>query len=347
MPSLQHYRNALLLAAVLGPALSHAAPYTTTRYIRIDLKNDTGYSYDENFNRLPDNPQRPGASAETLPEGVTRWFLGADVDVVKRHPGRPPGSDVAQAGLLRSCRTTTFFSYQTTSRPAKDECGILPLAVGRDLLDLRFPAGYAFAMKGGTLGGMDFHWTNSANVPESEELYVRFNMHWDEGTTKYRDFNITWVGLNPCREEVVVQPGTHVVTGPKHTLGESARIIEVAPHVMDHADYLDVRINDHKAFRFEPTYASNPAAHYGAGEGAPTVPLHVHPKHIPQNGAPIWMPGIYGPKVAGDDVITARLSVTNPHKQPIENSGILLVFWEPLNADIVTDKFSPDPEPEQ
>ncbi|OEZ54733.1 hypothetical protein [Duganella sp. HH105] len=340
------YRNLLLLAAVLAPALAHAAPYTTTRYIRIDLKTDTGYSYDENFNRLPDSPQRPGASQETLPEGVTRWFLGADVDVIKRHPdGRL--EVVSHKPAYSQLPHHYIFTYQTSSRPAKDECGILPLAVGRDLLDLRFPAGYAFAMKGGTLGGLDFHWTNSANVPETEELYVRFNMHWDEGTTRYRDFNITWVGLNPCREEVVIPTGTHVVNGPKHTLGEAARIIEVAPHVMDHADYLDVRINNHKAYRFEPTYASNPAAHYGAGEGAPTVPLHVHPKHIPQNGAPIWMPGIYGPKVAGDDVITARLSVTNPHKQPIENSGILLVFWEPLNADVITDKFSPDPDTEQ
>lgn len=193
------YRNLLLLAAVLAPALAHAAPYTTTRYIRIDLKTDTGYSYDENFNRLPDSPQRPGASQETLPEGVTRWFLGADVDVIKRHPdGRL--EVVSHKPAYSQLPHHYIFTYQTSSRPAKDECGILPLAVGRDLLDLRFPAGYAFAMKGGTLGGLDFHWTNSANVPETEELYVRFNMHWDEGTTRYRDFNITWVGLNPCRD---------------------------------------------------------------------------------------------------------------------------------------------------
>ena len=37
MPSFRpHYRTLLLLAAVLAPALSHAAPYNTTRYIRIE-----------------------------------------------------------------------------------------------------------------------------------------------------------------------------------------------------------------------------------------------------------------------------------------------------------------------
>jgi hypothetical protein len=328
-------RNLLVASTVLLCAWAQAEPYMSTRYVRIDMAANTAYSYDQNFVRLPDNPDRPGTSQEVLPEGKKQWFLGADVDVVKRHADGTL-EVVSNQPAYAQIPHHYIWRYVTDTRPAKDVCGILPLAIGRDLLDLRFPRGYAYSMNGGILGGIDFHWTNSANVPVEEELYVRFNMHWDEGVNKYRDFHITWVGLNPCREEVIVPRGKHVFKGAGQSLGETARIIQVAPHVMDHVDYLDVRINPDTAWRFDPIHAYNPGAHFGGGEHAdhdePSVPLHRHRGHIAQNAVSLWQPGIYGPIVRANDKISARLSVTNPHRQPIENSGILLVFWEPVDT---------------
>jgi hypothetical protein len=334
----------LFVATILISYSAQSAPFSTTRYVRVDTSAHTGHVYDEAFRRLPENPVRPGTGAELLPT-EPRWFLGADVDMVRR---RADGSVelVSHRPSYSQLNHHVIWHYVTDSRPAKDPCGILPLAGSRDLLDLRFPGGYAFKVHGGRLGVIDWHWTNSADIPSSEEVYVRFIMHWDDASTGYRDMHVTWVGLNPCQEEVYLPHGETEVQGQAYKLGEDARIVAVAPHTKDHVEYIELRRNSgapkklrsDTLWRYHPEFYRNRSAHFGNNDGSLSVPLHRHRMHIPEGGLSLWLPGLRGPVVKADDALTSYALFDNPHHAPIENSSIFLVFWEP----IATSKKMPD-----
>jgi len=83
--------NKIISLALAGMIISlchfpaQAAPFTTTRYVRIDLKGHTGLMYDQAFRQLPEAPGKKRASAEFFPKGKPRWYLGYDVDIVRRN----------------------------------------------------------------------------------------------------------------------------------------------------------------------------------------------------------------------------------------------------------------------
>jgi hypothetical protein len=329
----------IVAAAAFTSLSAWATPYTTTRYVKIDTVGMTGFIFDESFNQLPTSPFRPDTSGENLPNTV-QWLLGVDADVVRRE------STGAVKVLSKDPRYSqlphhVIWKYMNSSRPDKDPCGILPFAQSRDLLALRFPAGYAYKMQGGNLGLYDFHWTNSDNVPDNGDLYVRVVMHWDDDNSGgYRDMNVTWVGLNPCYEEVDFAPGKTDLTGPAYNLNQRARVVAVAPHTKDHANFIeliDTKGSDSNGkpdvlFHVDPVHYPSPSAHYGSPNrmDPPTVPWHRSEEHIPVDGLYLWLPGERGPILEPDDKLTSHIVMNNPHDAAVENSSIFLVYWEPL-----------------
>jgi len=321
--------------------LATATPFSTTRYVKMDTLNNTGYIYDEEFIRLPDDPQIPGTSAEYLPENKSRWFLGTDVDIVRRNYDLTIDI-LSQDPAYSTINHHFIWRYVTDSRPVKDPCGILPIAASRELTDIRLPGGYGYKMQGGALGGVDWHWTNGANVAlDQEDIYIRFILHWDDEPSNYRDTHVTWIGVNACQEEFEIPPGKSKIEGPSYTQSEHQRIVAVVPHMKDHAKYIELRKNGKKIHRFKPTYNNVPSAHYG-DMGNLSIPLHSHKKHITNGGLPMWLPGIHGPKIESDDNLTVYGVYNNIHDGPIENSAILFTFWEEISESELEDETSND-----
>lgn len=329
----------LLLIGWAVPFYSFAAPYEVTRYVRVDPVHHSAYIYDASFTRLPDNPFLPKTSIDVFPEHAPVWFLGSKVDMVRRMPDgslrvvsdEPAYYEMTHhfAWLYASPHRQTFEPCSANASPGFSS----PLATGSELTDLRLPSGYAFKMDGGALMGGGWHWTNPAQIPQDQEIYLRFVLQFDEITTHYRDTHAVWVDVRPCESDFAIAPGKSSKEGPAWVVDRDMRLVAVHPHVHDHAKYIELRRNGDKLRRFKPEYARVPVAHDDMGQG-PT-PLHTHKNHLPSEGLSLWTPGVQGPLLRKGDALTAFGAFDNPHDVAIDNMTLFVTFWEVLPAGYI------------
>lgn len=310
---------------------SQAEVFSKTRYVRIDHHMHTAYVYDEAFHQLPDNPAIPDTSIESLPEGKPLWFLGFNVDVVKRHEDgmvEVVSHDPAYFEMIHHLVIT----YTSPNRPNVDRCTNRPIGAGSELTDVSWPAGYAYKMDGGALLPSSWHWQNPANVPHHEEVYLRFIELFDDASI-YRDTQVTWIGsgteTEPCQEEFAIPPGKSEKHGLPVVAPEDMRLLLVVPHTHDHVKYIELRVNGQKLRRFKPVYAPVPVMHDDVGEGE--TPSHVHKDHLPSQGLSLWARGFYGPVVKEGDELSTYGKFKNPHSRSIDNMVLFATVWEPVS----------------
>lgn len=336
----KHRSLALACAALAGIGLSGsaaAAPFTLTRYVHIDHAAHTAYIYDEQFNRLEDSPFIAGTSVEPLPQDRPLWYLGASVDIVRQLPDGRLDVVSDDPAYYEMNHHFTWIYYSPT-REVTDPCGVLmPLAAGSELTDFRLPSGYGFKLDGGFVNGGDWHWANPASIPHDEKVYLRFALLLDDAPDGYRDVNVTWIDALPCESEFAIAPGKSTKAGPPLPADRDARVVAVVPHVHDHARYIELQRNGRTLHRFVPATAPITVAHDDVGGGS--TGLHVHRRHLPTEGLSLWTPGINGPLIRRGDTLSAFGSYNNPHRRPIDNMTLFVVFWEP-----VTDIDVPTPD---
>lgn len=306
-----------------------SAPYTVTRYIKVDHHGHSAYVFDENFNQLPDNPYIPHTSIEVFPSEHNVWYLGSKIDIVRKNSD---GSIDVKSDDPRYYEMNhhAVWIYVSDHRKVTDVCGYnRPLAAGSELADIRFPSGYGYKIKGGALFPSTWHWENPASVPASENIYLRFSVLLDDATTDYTDTNVTWIDTVPCSSAFNVPPGNNFkIKGPDYTLPTKARIVSVTPHIHDHAKKLELRINGKKIRTFKPENAEIAVAHDDVGDG-PT-PLHTDKQHLPSEGLNAWSPGINGPIIYPGDVLSTHSVFNNTHARDIDNMAINTIIWEEL-----------------
>lgn len=308
------------------PHVSDAKVFTVTRYIEINHEMHSAYMYDENFQRLPDNPRIPNTSIYNLPNKPL-WLLGFNADIVRRHEsGRVHvlSHDPAYSEMNHHFVMT----YSSPSRPEMDACTNRPIGAGSELTDFSMPGGYAYKMNGGALMPVAWHWENPAMVPHMEKVYLRFIITFDTSGTTYRDTHITWVGAKPCKEEFAIPPGKSTLEGPPVNAPQKLRLVAVVPHTHDHVKFIELRNNGKSLRKFIPENARTATAHDDAGAGA--TPLHTDKNHLPTQGLTPWTPGLHGPVLRKNDLLTAFGSFNNPHPRPIDNMAIFYLVWEPI-----------------
>lgn len=341
---------------------AQATSYDSTRYVRIDLKDHTAFIYDENFRQLPAAPDRKRTSAEFFPQGESRWFLGYDVDVVRRNAdgstqilsSDPAYSEMNHHFIFRyvrdvpppqekgSGRILQKISEDDQRRNHKKKfCGQYPLtevppfptfcdfiSTGSELTGFRLPKGYGIEVKGGYLRGGTWHWDHSAEVSKDEEIYLRYVLHWDDNPTGYRSTYVAWISVDLPKLSFCIEPGSSQIEGPDYEVNQPIRIVAIIPHTHDHTRYLELRRNDKPLRRFSPKKALFPAKHTSCG--MESTPLHASPDHLSVRGLTPWTPGEKGPVLKAGDKLKVFASFSSPHKRPIDNMIILKTYWESL-----------------
>lgn len=371
----------------LVPLQTQAEPYTTTRYVRIDHKAHTAYLYDEQFVRLPDAPDKHGTSVEFLPEASSRWFLGSEVDVVRRShdasiqivstdpaysemvhhfymrfftANSTPGGWQSVKSFFRPywhyarslwCRVTLSCTIGdcSVSQWVKPETWFL--VTGSELTDYHLPSGYGFRVDGDYIRPDNWHWENPAGVPQEEEVYLRLVIYWDNDPSAYRDTYVTYILADPCWKHkftFCVKPGMDSKAGPEYKVDKTVRLLGVLPHVHDHSDYIELRLNGQKLYRFVAEKDAVPVAHEictlaetvvhpEIGHERASLPqrpslaaLHRDVHHLRAGGLTTLFLGNRGPILKQGERLAAFGSFSNPHSYPIDNMVIFVVFWEYL-----------------
>lgn len=306
----------------------NAAPYSITRYIKIDPQEQSAYVYDDSFIALPENPYVPNSSIDVLPEGEISWYLGAKIDVIRKNPDSSI-SVVSADPRYYEMNHHIVWAYVSDNKRLTDECGAnRPLAAGSELTDLRWPSGYGYKMQGGALFPASWHWENPANLPVAEEVYLRFIIQYDNNPDAYTDTHVSWIDTVPCSSTFKVPRGTFNKIGPDFPVREKSRIVAVIPHLHDHAKKLTLKRNGKNLRVFRPANANIPVAHNDVGNG-PTR-WHKNPQHLPSEGLQAWSPGVHGPVLKAGDVLKVHSIFFSPHKKMIDNMAISVIIWESL-----------------
>lgn len=320
--------GSLLALAIIATTMpSEANVYAVTRYVAIDHETHTAYTYNENFQKLADNPRIPGASIEYFPDKA-RWLLAFATDVVRRHDNGQI-EVVSHQPAYHEMVHHFVFAYSSPNRETVDSCGNTPIAAGSELTDVWLPAGYAYKMHGGALMGAVWHWENPAHV-HHPQVYLRFILVFDDADAVYRDTHVNLIGtLDDCDEEFAIPPGRSEKKGAPETAPKDMRVVAVFPHTHDHVEYIELRRSGTKLRRFYPEYAPIPVGHDDVGEGE--TPWHVHKDHLPAQGLNFWLPGKNGPFVRRGEPLSTYAKFNNPHGRSIDNMVIFVTFWEEVH----------------
>ncbi|MFV2058944.1 MAG: hypothetical protein ACC707_20990 [Thiohalomonadales bacterium] len=336
MPKLSQHRKlqfiqlfSLLAAGLLFVSAANAAPYSVTRYVKIDHQDRSAYVYDDDFTVLTANPYVPKTSIEVLPDNEIIWYLGAKIDVVRKNPDS--SIDVLSADpSYYEMNHHLVWVYQSANKRVTDDCGFnRPLAAGSELTDMRWPSGYGYKMQGGVIFPSAWHWENPANVSTQEDVYIRFIMQLDNSPTGYKDTHVTWIDTVPCTSAFPVPSGKVEIEGPDYPVIEKSRLVSLMPHLHDHSKKIEFKLNGEKLRVFTAENAAIPVAHDDMGDGP--VLLHTHAQHLPTEGLTTWSPGAHGPIMMPGDILNVRSEFRNPHAETIDNMALGILIWESLS----------------
>lgn len=185
-------------------------------------------------------------------------------------------------------------------------------------------------MPSGVLSGLTWHWTNPAKVEDSQDIYLRYVMYFDNTMVEnsYKNLYVRWLDAKPCKSGFIVDSGSSVKVGPKQVFKKKMRLVAALPHVHDHASQLKLMQNGNLLKQFEIAYQYTPVEHDDIAQGE--VPWHYHKQHLPANGLHFWRPGQFGVVIKNGDYLQMMASYNNPHQKPIDNMALVIAYFELL-----------------
>jgi hypothetical protein len=191
------------------------------------------------------------------------------------------------------------------------------------------PKGYGMKVNGGFFKSNNWHWDNPSGISKDEKIYVRLVMHWDDFPTGFREVYHARTVRDETQLTFCVEPGSSEILGKEYQVDRPIRIVSLVPHIHDHANFLELRLNGKSIHRFTPKKASIPTRHSSCDGKKPTD-LHASHDHLPAGGLTPWSPGANGPTLKPGDKLQVFGSFSNPHDQPIDNMVVFRLFWEDL-----------------